>query len=708
MNFNSPKASPTGWVYQVCYRPARRNSCPSGTRGLYGGFRFELQPGDLLKIRLVNELPSISSDLERKYDDPLLALNPTNIHTHGLLVDANPNSIVPPETPVYGDFIFVSVFNPKNHLKTNIEPGTYSLLHAHGDVVSTGVVDYRIQLPTNHPSGQFWIHPHLHGIALNQITAGLAGIITVGNVGVYACGESGDNKPCKSTVPAPHHLILKDMQVMKDGNPLLQEDTSFCSSNGNSFVIHEGFCRGTDFTDPSGTQHKNSGGNWYFTVNGQQFPTENFRDGNGEVWRIQNASGSATYDLQLIQYDPSKRDQKGDPAGKPTKMLMQLLAVDGINIHIPAGATADELTMVGGARFRMAPCPLNGRTPAIVLDSTPVCVTDLVMMPSSRVEVYVTWRDASGLATTAPPAMGAILRTVGCRTDDNTVQNDDVICNMGPSGDLWPAVNLAKINFSSDRNPIFNPNALELLQSGYMATISELMVAQPKSVNAGPPVRNSIGCAPLPEGQRRRLYFGNPVGFGNAKPIDPNGADNAGNDQDGNPIFGIGYEEIRKNGNDWESVEGTFINLTRFDPAQIVCVTKGVTETWEIVNLTLEMYNFHIHQGRFLVGDPDDPKMALSNVAANKSAGIVEDNVPLPFISLTPDGKYKDHPPRGNSCPIDETNLKAKNTPSCIVTPVVIQIPFDKVGEFVFHCHILEHEDGGMMHVVRVVPANSN
>jgi len=26
------------------------------------------------------------------------------------------------------------------------------------------------------------------------------------------------------------------------------------------------------------------------------------------------------------------------------------------------------------------------------------------------------------------------------------------------------------------------------------------------------------------------------------------------------------------------------------------------------------------------------------------------------------------------------------------------------VGDFVYHCHILEHEDGGMMAHIRVVP----
>jgi FtsP/CotA-like multicopper oxidase with cupredoxin domain len=41
----------------------------------------------------------------------------------------------------------------------------------------------------------------------------------------------------------------------------------------------------------------------------------------------------------------------------------------------------------------------------------------------------------------------------------------------------------------------------------------------------------------------------------------------------------------------------------------------------------------------------------------------------------------------------------------CQATPIFVKIPFAQLGTFVFHCHILEHEDGGMMAAIRVVPA---
>jgi hypothetical protein len=78
--------APTGWFYTVCQRPPKGNACPndSGTVSSWGGFWLALQPGDELKIRLVNNLPVLApSTVERIHDDPLLALKPTDLHTMG-------------------------------------------------------------------------------------------------------------------------------------------------------------------------------------------------------------------------------------------------------------------------------------------------------------------------------------------------------------------------------------------------------------------------------------------------------------------------------------------------------------------------------------------------------------------------------------------------------------------------------------------------
>ena len=67
---------------------------------------------------------------------------------------------------------------------------------------------------------------------------------------------------------------------------------------------------------------------------------------------------------------------------------------------------------------------------------------------------------------------------------------------------------------------------------------------------------------------------------------------------------------------------------------------------------------------------------------------VLHDNVPLPRAANT------------DSC---DGSVDAMTNGLCRPKPVVVEIPFREVGDFVYHCHILEHEDGGMMARIRVV-----
>lgn len=95
--------------------------------GSVPGPTLHLRPGDTLRVRLVNRLDQ-----------------PTNLHTHGLLVSAEGSADNP----------FVSV-----------EPGES--------------FDYEMSLPDDHPHGVFWYHPHRHGFVADQVFGGLYGAIVV-------------------------------------------------------------------------------------------------------------------------------------------------------------------------------------------------------------------------------------------------------------------------------------------------------------------------------------------------------------------------------------------------------------------------------------------------------------------------------------------------------------------------------------------------
>jgi hypothetical protein len=103
--------------------------------------------------------------------------------------------------------VYVSIFNSANGI-----PVPQST-HQHGPIVMD-TVDYKIAIPANHPSGLFWFHPHVHGIALNQVVQGLSGMITIGSVGDNLRGDAV-NSPWPET--NARHLMFKEIQVLAGG-----------------------------------------------------------------------------------------------------------------------------------------------------------------------------------------------------------------------------------------------------------------------------------------------------------------------------------------------------------------------------------------------------------------------------------------------------------------------------------------------------------
>ena len=113
-----------------------------------------------------------------------------------------------------------------------------------------------------------------------------------------------------------------------------------------------------------------------------------------------------------------------------------------------------------------------------------------------------------------------------------------------------------------------------------------------------------------------------------------------------------------------------------FDPAagvpQIV-VRQGDVEDWIIENRSTELHAFHIHQLHFLLLD-------WSGVPVNEP--FLRDTVNVPYYN----GRTLQYP------------------------SVRLRMDFrdpNTLGTFVYHCHLLEHEDGGMMGLVRVEPATA-
>jgi FtsP/CotA-like multicopper oxidase with cupredoxin domain len=101
----------------------------------------------------------------------------------------------------------------------------------------------------------------------------------------------------------------------------------------------------------------------------------------------------------------------------------------------------------------------------------------------------------------------------------------------------------------------------------------------------------------------------------------------------------------------------------------------SVTEEWLVENSTLEIHAFHMHQVHFrdITMDSTDPDQQP-----------MLDTINVPAAPL-----------------VGDVTTGGPGAPGW----VRLRMTFTKadIGEFVFHCHILEHEDNGMMGKIRVV-----
>jgi FtsP/CotA-like multicopper oxidase with cupredoxin domain len=120
------------------------------------------------------------------------------------------------------------------------------------------------------------------------------------------------------------------------------------------------------------------------------------------------------------------------------------------------------------------------------------------------------------------------------------------------------------------------------------------------------------------------------------------------------------------------TINGQFYDHNRVDTQ----VTLGNTEQWTIQNTSRELHVFHIHQTDFQVVEINGEPVEFTGY---------QDTVSLPFAK----------------------KKKGKRVPG----EVKMIIPFTNpviLGEFVYHCHIVQHADQGMMANIEVVPPGTS
>jgi hypothetical protein len=336
-----------------------------------------------------------------------------------------------------------------------------------------------------------------------------------------------------------------------------------------------------------------------------------------------------------------------------------------------------------------------------------VDVDSITLLPASRAEVFIP-------AGSEASAERYVLRTVGLFTGAPSPD---------PQGDTWPAINLAQVLVkprSSGAAPALQPVTtisprLALSQTGPTAT------AAPVVPDYGASTEVASNCLFLPtstDGRqfRRRITFKqNTADFLIGSEIVDQ--DDSIVDLDGNPIKDAqpgSAPDLVKYPRD-SRIEPTKFAMDHagthgFVGGRRICGVAGRPEVWELSNVSPELHNFHMHQVKFrlaVAGDPGLPKLpavvpeaSSPSAASTARAATVEGQT---FLQV--DAWHDTLPIYPSGWKFSETQPAAQQAGRTFV-----YIPFaarEQVGRFVFHCHILEHEDGGMMAPIEISPART-
>jgi FtsP/CotA-like multicopper oxidase with cupredoxin domain len=143
-----------------------------------------------------------------------------------------------------------------------------------------------------------------------------------------------------------------------------------------------------------------------------------------------------------------------------------------------------------------------------------------------------------------------------------------------------------------------------------------------------------------------------------------------------------------------------------------IITTQGTVEKWIVQNHARENHELHQHQIHFQVKSQDNfdvncamlPTGRYCNQPAPGIKGQFLDMIEIPFCGGAAAGLDKNghvtNPPSPPAC------VDANGNPSPPYPQVELLMDFrgPVVGDFVFHCHILGHEDLGMMAIEHVKP----
>lgn len=657
---------------------------PPGTQLIQSGPIFRFRASDstqnTLYLNYINALPP-NPEVADEFDglavpprpatdeviDRAKDLNTTNMHFHGFHVSPNSLGGVDNTVTLCGEA-------PNSSKNVSSDDVLYALNPGNGPDAPSDHA-YCVKLPTFHAPGTHWFHAHNHGSTAIQIVDGVAGVLIVEDEGdavievdqdlVWLLQEiTGTNVVYGTAVDAEGNFPVDGENPTGEGVQTFPTDQLvYNCANG-----------------PSGGA---------FTVNGVYQPEFSMLTGDLNRWRFVN--GTATprgfIKIELRKVDPANdpfdpTPEANDPPGPVNpKVEMNQIAIDGISFYeksprvltefnlSPANRTdfLVQLSEAGTYQVVKAQVPINGNYPN---GGGPPQSLAGPQSPQVLAVINVTERDPDCETKEIPnPIPGHFPAYLALIENDQLLLNLDNVENI--DGNLWYSRPVVLNIF--DENKTYG--------CGNYSNKPQFPI--PDSDETEKIFKQSM---PVP-----RLYEVNGIDYtGMNETVEHPGKYYTPVDPDSDTTYVTNWNTFV------QYQPGTVSEEERQETVQIVKL--NTCEEWIIYNYTNLIHPFHIHVNPFQIVEIYEPNLDPEPQIIAEADRVWWDTygIPAAKFKVTVDDSDPDNV-------TSDLDLDANGNPQ--IQPGYIKIRsrfWDYWGEYVFHCHILIHEDLGMMQNVYV------
>lgn len=521
---------------------------------------------------------------------------------------------------------------------------------------------YDYNIPANHPAGTFWFHPHHHGGVATSVSSGLEGVLIINGTRTYANrAQNGGMADIDTLLHNSSGQAFPDRVIMfqqiaygcfsdaQDQDLETDSTGAWTCPSGSTGVIENYPAQfGVTFVNgaPESTWQVSQR---YTTINGKVQPVMSATAGVIERWRMVHGGMRDTINVSIVKAAASSTLASGGASAAQVASRLQSMS--------PKAAAQVAARTCSGAPVSQFEIAVDGLTRAAASVKT-----DNIMNPGQRSDALVVF-PTPGLYCVLDleaPSQQTIVPTAQRKT-----KNRQLLALVAVSGGTRSPATAAWVGAElASANPTLPPAVRGRLRSLVLTDFT-------------PPQYTDLSNATVTGGHPSAMFDLLPAQTQDNTPITNQPAQNTqvaaflGAIQND----GIGAQPLSYS--DTTSYVGTL----------------GTIDEWKIGIYPgapiVAPHVFHIHVNPFEIVDITD--LSTGNSIFAPTGGCISSEASLVPMYCDLKGVFRD---------------TMFVEPGYVITARTRYDDF--TGEYVSHCHILDHEDQGMMMNITIVPANAS